>query len=187
MSYRITRFGVAVVCIAVLVAFGCSRGPSRLHPPAINASSAGKQAIKQYDTDGDGKVAGEELERAPALKAALENLDTDGDGAVSAAEVTARVKAWQRSKLGRMSLSCTVTRGGRPFEGATVAFVPEEFLGDEIQPATGISNQRGMVMLSVATSGPDDPPGVAPGLYRVEITKAGVDVPAKYNTETIFG
>ena len=26
------------------------------------------------------------------------------------------------------------------------------------------------------------PPGVAPGFYRVEITKAGEDIPAKYNT-----
>jgi hypothetical protein len=31
------------------------------------------------------------------------------------------------------------------------------------------------------------PPGVAPGLYRVEITKDGEDIPAKYNTDTVFG
>jgi len=28
--------------------------------------------------------------------------------------------------------------------------------------------------------------GVAPGFYRVEITKTGENIPAKYNTETSF-
>jgi hypothetical protein len=30
-------------------------------------------------------------------------------------------------------------------------------------------------------------PGVAQGFYRVEITKAGENIPAKYNTATILG
>jgi hypothetical protein len=33
----------------------------------------------------------------------------------------------------------------------------------------------------------DFPPGVAPGFYRVEITKSGETIPAKYNTDTILG
>ena len=53
--------------------------------------------------------------------------------------------------------------------------------------ATGKTDQNGMAMLSIPTSGPGDPPGVAPGFYRVEITKDGEKIPAKYNTETIFG
>ena len=42
-------------------------------------------------------------------------------------------------------------------------------------------------MLSIELSDSGDPPGVAPGLYRVEITKEGANIPAKYNTETIYG
>jgi hypothetical protein len=34
---------------------------------------------------------------------------------------------------------------------------------------------------------PGDVPGVPYGLYRVEITKEGMDIPAKYNTQTILG
>jgi hypothetical protein len=39
----------------------------------------------------------------------------------------------------------------------------------------------------VPTTGPDDPKGVAPGFYRIEITKAGDNIPAKYNSETTLG
>ncbi len=190
MSCQVGRVGVVIVCIAVLV--GCSRRPPRLHPPEISASAAGKLAMKEYDTNGDGKVVGEELDKAPALKAAINNLDTNGDGGVSASEVTARVRVWQDSKLGRMSLSCTVTLGGKALEGATVTFVPEKFLGDEIQACSGTTSANGIAMLSIPVDKEDrnDPPGAQCGLYRVEISKkeGGQEtIPAKYNTETILG
>ena len=143
--------------------------------------------MKQYDTNGDGKIAGDELDKAPALKSAIENLDTSGDGAVDADEVTARIEAWQESKLGRTSLMCRVVKGGQPFEGATVTFVPEKFLGENLKPASGVTDANGTAMLSIELSDSGDPPGVAPGLYRVEITKEGANIPAKYNTETIYG
>ena len=53
--------------------------------------------------------------------------------------------------------------------------------------AAGKTDQNGMAMLSVPTKGPGDPPGVAPGFYRVEITAPGMNIPAKYNTETTLG
>ena len=34
---------------------------------------------------------------------------------------------------------------------------------------------------------PTSPAGVQPGFYLIRITKEGVDIPAKYNTETTFG
>ena len=42
-------------------------------------------------------------------------------------------------------------------------------------------------MPSVPVNGPDDVQGVPPGFYRVEITKAGEQIPAKYNTATTLG
>jgi len=186
MLDKIASFALAAVCLTATVCWGCSRGPSRVYPPAIDAAAAGRDAMAQYDSDRDGKVAGEELDKAPALKAALKNLDADGDLAVNAGEVTARVKAWQQTKLGRMVLSCQVNMDGRPLPGANVTFVPEEFLGDEIRPATGVTDAQGIATLTVQGD-PDGPPGVPPGLYRVSITKEGADIPTKYNTETILG
>ncbi|MFW5692990.1 MAG: hypothetical protein ACOCWL_02120, partial [Thermoguttaceae bacterium] len=167
-------------------AAGCSRRPPRVHPPSIDAGSAGRDAMSQYDSDGDGKVSGAELDQAPSLKAALERLDTDGDGAVSASEVAARVRAWQESKVGRMTAVITVLAGGRPLEGATVTLDPEDFLGSNIQPATGTTDASGMAMPSIEVEG-DDPPGIAPGFYLVRITKDGMNIPPMYNTETVLG
>ncbi len=188
MIDRFGRFGVVVACVAILAGWGCwSRGPARLHPPGINASAAGSGAMEQYDTDGNGKVCGDELEKAASLKAALKNLDKNGDGCVSADEVTARVEAWQDSKIGRMSLSCTVTRNGKPLPGAAVNFVPEKYLGDELKGCTGKTDKNGVAILTIPDA---DPPGAACGLYLVEISKkeGGTEtIPAQYNTQTTLG
>ena len=76
---------------------------------------------------------------------------------------------------------------GRPLDGANVRFVPETFLGPNIPTATGVTDQNGVAMLSIPTGGVGGPPGVPPGFFRVEITKRGPKIPAKYNKETIFG
>lgn len=172
---------------SLMFAVGCQRGPSRLHPPAIDASAAGSQAMEMYDADKDGKLSGAELDKCPALKAAMAQIDAAGDGSITAAKITARVKAWQNSKLGRTSLSCTVLHNGKPLAGAEVKFVPEKFLGENVKVASGKTDGNGVAMISVPTSGREDPPGLAPGLYRVEITKAGENVPAQYNSETTLG
>jgi hypothetical protein len=141
-----------------------------------------------YDTDKDGKLSREELDRSPALKAALDRIDTSGEGTITAAKITARIRAWQASKLGRTSLVCAVLRSGRPLANVEVKFVPEKFLGENMPTALGKTDSNGVAMISVPTSGKqDDSPGLPPGLYLVEITKAGDNIPAKYNTHTIFG
>lgn len=180
-----------ILALGLILATGCSNAPPRLKPPAINASAAGSQAMEMYDTDKDGKISGAELDKCPALKAAIGQIDDTGEGVVTAAKITARVKKWQDSKLGRMSLSCTVLRNGAPLSDAEVKFVPEKFLGDEIKTASGKTDKNGVAMISVPVAERvegklPDPPGVAPGLYRVEVTK-GSEVPAKYNTETTLG
>lgn len=185
MSSR--SFVGCVFAAGLLFALGCSGKPARLYPPSIDASAAGTQAIEMYDTNKDGKISGDELNKCGALKAALAQIDTSGEKAITAAMITARIKVWQNSKLGRMSLSCTVLHNGRPLPGADVKFVPEKFLGENVKEAVGKTDQNGVAMISVPTSGRTDPPGVAPGLYRVEITKAGENIPAKYNTDTTLG
>jgi hypothetical protein len=185
MSVR-SMIGV-VLAVAVSMGAGCSRGLPRVRPPSINASSAGAKAMEMYDADKDGKLSGAELDKCPALKAALAQIDTSGEGTITAAQITARIKQWQAAKIGRTQLECVVLRNGKPLAGAEVKFVPEEFLGDDIKTASGKTNKSGRARLSVATTSRADPPGVALGLYRVEITKPGDNIPAKYNTETTLG
>jgi hypothetical protein len=163
------------------------RAPRRFPVPKIDAKGAGAKAIELYDANHDGKLSGEELDKCPGLKAALHEVDPDGSGEITADMIAARIEAWQRSKLARMTVSCKVLLDGEPMAGAEVKFVPEKFLGKNLKVATGKTDANGMAMLSIPTVGPGDPPGVAPGFYRVEITKADEKIPAEYNTDTIFG
>lgn len=185
MSLR-TMTGCMLV-MGLILAVGCSTKPSRVYAPSIDASAAGTKAMEMYDTDKDGKISGDELDKCPALKAAIAQIDTTNEGAVTAAKITARVKQWQETKLGRMALYCTVLRNGKPLADVEIKFVPENFLGDEIKTATGKTDKNGVTTISIPLTGPKDRPGVAPGLYRVEVTKAGDNIPAKYNTETTLG
>lgn len=158
--------------------------PRRIFAPAIDGFASGFRAIEQFDADKDGKIGGAELDKCPGLKSALEKVDADGDGAITAQEITDRIHAWQKSRLGRMSMMCKVLHNGKPLEGAAVKFVPEKYLGDMLKTAAGKTDKNGVAMIAI----PDTmPPGVAPGFYRVEITKDGENIPAKYNTETVFG
>jgi hypothetical protein len=163
------------------------RMPQRIFPPKYKPAEAAAKAMELYDADKDGKISGDELEKAPGLKAALKVMKTDKEKGVTADQIKERIQKWLDSRIGRTSLSCMVTHNGQPLAGATVKFVPEKFLSKySPDTATGVTNQTGMAMLSVPT-GNDLPPGLPPGIYRVEITKNGEDIPAKYNTETVLG
>lgn len=189
---RIPAVRQSLLLAFALTSCGCGSSPPRVDQPKIDAAAAGRRAIEQYDTNGDGKVAGAELAAAPGLNAALANLDTDGDGGVSAEEVTARVRSWQASKAGVINVQCQVTRGGQPLTGAIVTFEPEEFLGDDIRAATGEVAMTGLAMLSIPKESrprADYPAGVQLGLYKVKITMPGNEqaIPARYNAQTILG
>ncbi len=172
---------------------GCSGRPfNGDSAPRLPAVEIGRTAIRQCDTNRDGKISGTELDHCPGLKAAVSRLDPSGNGEITAAMITARIDAWQKSKLGRMSYGCIVTRNGKPLEGATVKLVPEKFLGHWITTATGISDKNGQADIAVAVpstlpAGRRMPRGLPPGFYRVEITKPGEKIPAKYNTKTVLG
>jgi hypothetical protein len=175
--------------VAWLQATPVSRGPKRVYPPAIDAKKAGTKAIELFDKNKDGKLSGDELDKCPGLKAAMAQVDPDGKGEVTADMITARIVAWQNTKLGRMSLRCSVMHNGEPLPGANVKFVPEPFLGldQKKYTATGKTDDNGNAMLSLPSLGPAELPGVPPGFYRVEVTKEKMKIPAKYNKETTLG
>jgi hypothetical protein len=174
--------GLALACLV-----GCSHegypAPSR-----FDAEGAGRAAIVEYDTNGDGKISGRELNRCPGVKAAINQIDPSGNGEVTSETITARLRAWEKSKVGRISLWCRVVHNGRPVPDAEVKFVPEKFLGPYTGTATGTTDKNGVAIMcergSIAAGGAQ---GIATGFYRIEITKRGVNIPAKYNKDSILG
>jgi hypothetical protein len=196
----------------------------RVYVPKIDAYAAGRKAVEMFDTNRDGVISGNELDKCPGLKAACmpgtfapATLDPARTGRISAEMITKRIKNWQANGLGPMSLRCTVKHNHRPLEGADVKFAPEPFLAPYLKTANGVTDQNGVAMLTIETGPEGGPPGVPPGFYRVEITKParpyrpakpgraaengrraeppepaqpatqGLDIPAKYNTQTILG
>jgi hypothetical protein len=166
---------------------GCSRPKS--YAPETDTDAAGKAAIEQYDADRDGKISGAELDKAASLKSTMKLIDADGDKALTAEEIANRIRSWQKSPTlrTRTPIHCIVYRNKEILPDAEVKFMPEKFMGDKIPVAHGKTNAAGSAVLVVDNSQPDDPPGVGPGFYRVEITKEGEEIPAKFNAETIFG
>jgi hypothetical protein len=181
--------GCIILCIGIYNFMSGDLGLT--HPPSpFNASIASTRAMELYDTNKDGKISGAELDQAPSLKAALIILGTDKDRGITSKQIADRIQKWVDSKIGRMFLSCTITHNGKLLEGAVVKFIPEQFLADNLtENAIGTTDQSGVALVSLPTlPGPDEPPpGIPPGLYRVEITKDGEDIPAKYNTATELG
>jgi len=178
--------GMWAVGVAMLLLAGCSGRPARVYPDAI-AGDAPQKAMELYDTDHDGFIDGAELDKVPGLKAALKQVDTNGDGKISADEIAARIKVWKDSKIGRTTLSVPVTHNGAPLAGAKVRLVPESFLGSALHTAEGTTDKGGVARVSAQPRDAGDVPGLSPGFYRVEITKEGDNIPAKYNTATTLG
>jgi hypothetical protein len=183
----ISRFLVMTsVCLA-----GCSRSPTALYPPSVNAKSAANAAIDAYDRNGDGQLSNDEWSASPELAAVVKSYDASGDGTLDAGEIRGGIESWAENAVGPRQVPFTVTLDNRPLTGATVKLVPAPFFGSEMKAASSESGPGGGGNLAMA---PEDMPKgapkmalVQPGLYRVEILHPTQKVPAKYNTETILG
>jgi hypothetical protein len=170
---------------------GCSRGPSRVAPPAIDADRAATEAIRLYDANQNGSLNAAELAKCPGILAEFKSYDTDGNGEISSAEIAARIRELRRAGIGLTRLNCDVTVNGRGVAGATVTFEPESYLGDEIKTAIGLTDDRGVAQMAISTENlPADQRGIRAihcGTYKVRITHPTIKLPAKYNTETTLG
>jgi hypothetical protein len=178
--------------LSLTLFIGCRRTPARVEVPSLDPSAVGKAALAQYDANGDGAIAGPELDKSPALKAmALAKIGV-GDKKITADEIAARVKAWLASRAGLISLSCRVILDDAPLGGATVTLVPEKFLGEAIKPASGTTDQQGFAILTVSDKSLTGKrlSGVQVGLYRVEISRKQGEresIPARYNVNSELG
>ena len=184
MLRRLELAVVAAACSAMLISCGCRRGSE---PPKIIPLVAGKAAIKQYDANKAGTNSADELKKNPALKAEFKKVGSDN---VAAEKIAARIQSWLDSPEGVKSVHCAVRLNGRPLAGATVTFIPEEFLGVKLPTASATTDPRGKAVMSAAGSPPERLGVIFCGFYRVEISKkeGGAEtIPAKYNTQTTLG
>lgn len=182
---------VAFACVSMGLIAGCWSGPGAARPPKIDAQAAGRIAIEQLDSDGDGLLGTAELAASPGLLQAIDRYDSNGDGRVSAEEISQRIAEWQEDGTGIVLVNCTLVLEGRPLQGALVRLAPEPFLGEAIRSAEGVTGNDGQARLKIADA--DLPshlrgvPGIALGLYRVEITHPTVQLPPEFNTNTTLG
>jgi len=188
---RKTLAATLVMVLAVTV-LGCSGGPTPLTAPLIQVEEAADAAFSQYDKDGDGQLNEEELSNCPALRDAMTNrIDKNKDQQLSREELAERFSMWVNGGVGLTSFMCRVTLKGKSLDGVQVQLVPEEFLGDVIQPAVGTTDKSGLAQLAIDPSHQpadlQDFPAVQQGHYRVQITHPSIEIPPKYNIETILG
>jgi hypothetical protein len=160
--------------------------------PKIDAHAAAQAAVKEYDRDGDDKLAEAELKQCPALMMKLTEIDVDHDGQLSAGEIEQRISDWQRTRVGFITgYKCKVLLNGQPFPGAVIELVPESFLGQAINPATGTADSKAVVNVAIAdTDLPDDLRGlrgVQFGMYRVRITHPTKALPERYTNGMELG
>lgn len=165
---------------------GCGHRDGLL-PPSYLPDESAKQALAEYDTNHDGYLDATELERCPVLKNRLLAMDQNGDRRLSAAEIAGWIQIYAESEVALKSILCSVQLDGKPLQGATVTYVPEKFMGRSIRPASGVSDERGSVSLTVQG---EKIPGVQPGMYRVEISKKNANgqeiIPIRYNQDSIL-
>jgi hypothetical protein len=185
----VMKHAAAGLLISLLFSLGCQ--PSKTVVPLIkvNPSAAASKAMSMYDTNKDQKISGSELDNAPSLKADLDMLGADANKGVTAAQISARIQKWNDDRNGIVPVLCYVTHNGAPLADADVKFVPDPFVADYLsQVGEGETDENGAARVSLPREpGSDMPSGVPPGFYRVQITKAGENIPAAYNTATTLG
>ncbi len=179
---------LSAAIFAMLCFGGCSKSVKSF-APEVDPEEAGEDAVKQYDTNKDGIISGRELDNAASLKSNLEKIDLNGDHALTVDEIAAHIRYLQTTKqiYSRNPIRCTVFRNKELLADAQVKLVPEKFLGPKMKTAKGKTSFNGVAVLYTENPDPGDPRGVAPGFYKVEITKVGEKIPPKYNTDTILG
>ncbi len=158
---------------------GCSLPESgEVRAPEVDSNAAADKALELYDKDSNSMLDQEELRACPGILSALPRYDTNQDQKVDRDELVSRFTTLFSSGVGLMSVGCTLQRAGSPVIGATVRFVPEEFLGESVQAAAGVTDGSGVARMAVPDDKlPENQRGLKMmqvGVYRVEIeTQSG--------------
>jgi len=84
-----------------------------------------------------------------------------------------------------VGVGCVVNLDGKPLPDATVTFVPEACMGGAVKPATGTTDEAGRCDVYKIDGQPYR--GLSAGLYKIQVTKDGTAIPARFNTQTTLG
>jgi len=175
------------VTAVALLATGCNARPKRVTVPEFDPPAIAAAVITAKDANGDGAVTAEELGDWTGFRAAFAAIDANHDKKLDRDEIERRLQEYVDAKVGRQSLTVFVTANGQPVVGATVDFIPEQCLADVIQPARALTGPGGSAAVTPVDGGI---PLVAPGFYRVKISKKQGDketIPPQYNEKTTLG
>jgi hypothetical protein len=169
---------------------GCSssesNNPAEAPAPKYDPDAVTKAILAAFDKDNSGSLEPGEVNPAcPALHQAFAAIDGSRDRKLSAEELRKRVEAYAAVDSGTVSVGCIVTLDGAALEGATVTFVPEACMGEAVKPAVAKTNVVGHCDQFTIDGKPHR--GPAPGLYKIQVTKDGATIPARFNTQTTLG
>lgn len=158
-------FGVALGLGLALLETGCGRPAPKA--PDINPSAMAARAIELYDTNGNGKIDGDEFLKTPGLEFARREMDQNKDKALSADEIQARLEAWKASGITLTAAMIVCRVKGKTVKEGTVRLIPDPFLGEDFQPAEGeIVNGT----CYPAAPNPGNYQAVPVGFYSVELS-----------------
>lgn len=176
------------LAIGVLVLVGCSQSGTQLLEapvPKYDADGIPRAILTEFDKNGNGSIEPDEARACPALAGAFATIDANNDRRLSADELRKRVEAYGASTTGSVEVGCVVRLDEQPLPEATVTFVPEACMGGAIKPAVGTTDASGRC--GVYKIDGKTHRGMAPGLYKIQVTKDGSAIPAQFNSQTILG
>jgi hypothetical protein len=177
--------------IWALVGFGlagCTSSSTHLleaPSPKYDADAVAQAALTEFDKNSSGTLEPGELSACPALLQGFAAIDTNRDKRLSADELKQRVEAYAALASGSVPVGCIVTLDGKPLADAIVTFVPEACMGGVLKPATARTNVAGHCDEFTIDGKTYRGPGA--GLYKIQVTKDGVAIPARFNAQTMLG
>jgi len=167
------------MCLVSLVVIGCGQAPSRVTAPTWDPEGYAEAVLAKLDKNGDGALDKGELSGAPGLAWGARPIDKDKNGSLSREELVERFAIYKKMRLGLTSNQMYVYHNGRPLAGAKVTLVPEFFLAEVVEPASGEVFDDGMVDPRIPGM---EPSGLRVGYYRVVIESQRHKIPAKYSS-----
>jgi hypothetical protein len=169
-----------------LVAFlpACSGGNQvDLAPPKYDPDAITRKCLAQLDENKDGSLSGGEIDSCPGLKQAMAYIDTNKDKRLSGDELSKRFQMYQNNAVGAIGVSVRVLNGELPIEGATVTFIPDDFLKDIIKGGSGTTDKSGTATIVGEGTGA---PGLPAGLYRITVVK-GTEISPRFAQPATLG
>lgn len=166
---------------------GCFHRVDTVRPPSFDASAMAAQTLAEKDSNHDGAIVADELKDWPGMRSVFKAVDKNSDGKLDAVELEQHFSGYGKGSIGLQSLTVFVTSGGKPVSGTEVEFTPEPLFADYIKAGKAKTGSDGS---GVVVPMEGKIPMMAPGMYRVTISKRNGDketLPAKFNTESQLG